>query len=99
MSKILLAESERDLSLSIKRYLCLYNVDVLIVNDGVQALNEFSNDAFDVVIIDDNLSRINTKEVIRRIKEKSKLFKQKKRQCLSERAESVNFASGTRTNL
>ena len=71
MAEILLAESERDLSISIKRYLDLFNVNVDVVNDGAQTINEFSNKKYDVVIIDDNLSRIKATDVIRMIKKQN----------------------------
>ena len=70
MDKILIAESERDLSLSIKRYLELFDIESIIANDGVQALNEFGSDDYQVVIIDDELSRIKTNDVIKKLKDR-----------------------------
>ena len=68
MEKILLAESERDLSKAIENYLSLFNVNVFVANDGVQILNEFSSNTYDIVIIDDNLSRIDSIDVIKKIR-------------------------------
>ena len=70
MKKVLLGESERDLSLSIKRFLNIFDVDCDIASDGVQTLNEFLKVDYEFIILDDNLPRINSIDVIKKIKEK-----------------------------
>ena len=70
---VLLAEEDRDLANSLKRTLDIKNMDLTIANDGVQAINYQSNQIFDVIIIDEKLSRINTKEVIDEIKQKNNI--------------------------
>ena len=68
MKKVLLAESERDLSLSIKRFLNILDVDCDIANDGVQTLNEFFKVDYEFVILDDNLPRVKSIDVVKKIR-------------------------------
>lgn len=70
MKRILLGESERDLSLAIKRFLELFDVDCNITNDGVQTLNEFINNDYEYVILDDDLPRISSSDVVKKLREK-----------------------------
>lgn len=65
---ILIVESDHDLNLALSDVLKTVNHNVDSVFDGVQALNKVDEKQYDLMIIDVNIPRIQTNEVIDRIK-------------------------------
>lgn len=66
--RLLLAEDERDLANAIKRVLeySKYNVDVAY--DGVQALDKFYENSYDLLILDVMMPRLDGFEVVKKVR-------------------------------
>ena len=63
--KILIADSDRDLLISYKKLLELDSNDVIAVFDGAQAIMQLANNKFDVVILNRNIPRVDSKQIIK----------------------------------
>ena len=70
-TKILIVEDDVDISNIIKEYLEDAGLDVTGASDGEEALRFFSDDNFDVVILDIMLPKIDGWKVLRKIRETS----------------------------
>jgi len=70
-TKILIVEDDVDISNIIKEYLGDAGLDVTGASDGEEALRFFSDDDFDVVILDIMLPKIDGWKVLRKIRETS----------------------------
>ena len=66
--KILLVEDERDLSSTLKQVLEYAKYDVSCAYDGIQALQKLEEDAFDAMILDVMMPRMNGFEVLKKIR-------------------------------
>ena len=66
--KILLAESERDLAEAIARAIRASGGSVDVVNDGVQAIDAFSDRDYDLILIGETISRRRYDEVALKFK-------------------------------
>lgn len=63
--KILIADSDRDLLISYKKFLELDSHEVLTVFDGAQVILQLSNNTYDIVILNKNIPRVNFKQIIK----------------------------------
>lgn len=63
--KILIADSDRDLLISYKKLLELDSNDVIAVFDGAQAIMQLANNKFDIVILNRNIPRVDSKQIIK----------------------------------
>lgn len=70
-TKILIVEDDVDISDIIKEYLGASGLEVTGASDGEEALRAFSDERFDVVILDIMLPKIDGWRVLRRIRETS----------------------------
>lgn len=67
--KLLLAEDERDLANAIKRVLEYSKYSVDVAYDGVQAMDKFYENDYDLIILDVMMPRMNGFEVVKKIRE------------------------------
>ncbi len=63
--KILIADADRDLLISYKKLLELDSHDVLTVFDGTQTIMQLGNNKFDIVILNRNIPRVDSKQIIK----------------------------------
>lgn len=66
--RILLAEDERDLANAVKRVLEYSKYDVDIAYDGVQAMDRFYENEYDLLILDVMMPRMDGFEVVKKIR-------------------------------
>lgn len=69
--KILVGEEDRDLGNAISRFILRNGGKVTLAYDGVQVINNVNEREFDLYILDERLSRIECKDVIKMIRVKS----------------------------
>jgi DNA-binding response OmpR family regulator len=69
--RILVVEDDTDISDIVKEYLGSVGLDVTCAGDGEEALRLFSDDRFDVVVLDIMLPKIDGWRVLRKIRETS----------------------------
>lgn len=72
-AKILVVEDDEDISDIVNEYLGSAGIEVIRAGDGEEALRLFSNERFDVVILDIMLPKIDGWRVLREIRETSKV--------------------------
>ena len=68
---MLIAISDRDLSKAISLYLDKRKIENDIANDGIQALMKLVADHFDYLLIEDDIVRLEAKDVLERLKERN----------------------------
>lgn len=69
--RILLVEDDREISAMLKGYLETEGFDIVTVFDGLEALQSFDSESFDLVLLDLMIPRLSGMEVMRKIREKS----------------------------
>lgn len=67
--RLLIAEDERDLAKAIKRVLEYSKYSVDVAYDGVQAMDKFYENDYDLIILDVMMPRMNGFEVVKKIRE------------------------------
>ena len=63
--KILICEDDRSISSAVSEYLIAMDYTVLVVNDGDEAIEQFSNFKPDLVLLDIMMPKMNGLEVIK----------------------------------
>ena len=63
--KILIADADRDLLISYKKLLELDSHEVFTVFDGAQAVMQLANNKFDIVVLNRNIPRVNSGQIIK----------------------------------
>ncbi|MCR5112698.1 MAG: hypothetical protein K6A63_02040 [Acholeplasmatales bacterium] len=69
--RMLISISDRDVSKAISIYLNKKNIENDIANDGIQALMKLVGEQFDSLLIEDDIVRLEAKDVLERIKERN----------------------------
>ncbi len=69
--KILIADSDRDLLLSYKKLLELSAHEVTTVFDGAQVILQLANTRFDIVLINRNIPRVDSKQIVKMLNEEN----------------------------
>lgn len=67
-NRILIVEDENYIQEIIKEYLTSSGFEVIAVEDGMSALKEFTSSAFDLVVLDIMLPRLNGMELLKEIR-------------------------------
>ncbi len=70
--KILVAEDNNINMLVIRKFLTKWNATIVEAKDGVEALEKFENDKFDLLLIDLEMPRLDGYQTIKQIREKNK---------------------------
>ncbi|SHK48681.1 DNA-binding response regulator, OmpR family, contains REC and winged-helix (wHTH) domain [Clostridium cavendishii DSM 21758] len=73
MTTVLLVEDEVEIQNLVKDHLEYEGFNVICANDGVDAINKFHKDNFDIILLDMMLPKINGKEVLKAIRQESKV--------------------------
>jgi len=73
MDKILIVDDDEELCDLVSEYLTVEGFDVKCANDGEDGLNEALSDNYDLAILDVMLPRMNGFDVLRKLRETSKL--------------------------
>ncbi len=69
--KILISISDRSLSKAIAIYFNRLNIENDIANDGIQSLEKLTNNKFDYLLVEDDIVRLNAKELLEKLKNKN----------------------------
>jgi len=73
MDKILIVDDDEELCELVSEYLTVEGFDVKCANDGEEGLNQALSDEYDLAILDVMLPRMNGFDVLRKLRETSKL--------------------------
>src|SRR6188508_219505 len=73
MDKILIVDDDEELCDLVSEYLTVEGFDVKCANDGEEGLNQALSDEYDLAILDVMLPRMNGFDVLRKLRETSKL--------------------------
>jgi two-component system response regulator CpxR len=73
MDKILIVDDDEELCDLVSEYLTVEGFDVKCANDGEEGLNQALSDDYDLAILDVMLPRMNGFDVLRKLRETSKL--------------------------
>lgn len=71
--KVLIIEDDKEISTMVKSYLVKDGFNVMCAFDGEEGLRIFGSGEFDLILLDIMLPKIDGMEVMRRVREKSKL--------------------------
>lgn len=69
--RLLLVEDDKEISTMLEGYLTAENFEIVPAYDGVEALEIFGRESFDLVLLDLMIPRLSGMEVMRKIREKS----------------------------